>query len=124
MKKVLNDYCPTSPDYDSTYKQDPLAHCGPNKKQALNLNYYLPNYVSEEDTQFLVDNLVVLSVGNIKEEDQEEEEKGEKNNGEKTNREEEYRKMQTRHRQTHDKKQMKKRTIIQTAQTQISFIKK
>ena len=91
-EKVPNDYYPATPDYDPTYKQDPLPYCGCKEKQALDPNYYPSNYVSEEeDAQLFVDNLIVPLVNDIKDEDQEEEEKGEKNNGEKTNREEEDR---------------------------------
>ena len=89
--KVPNDYCPTSPVKDPTYKQDPLLHCDPKQKQALDPNYYPPNYVlEEEDAPLLVDNLVALPASPMKkEEDQEEEEGKEEGNKETmTNREE------------------------------------
>ena len=77
-EKVPNDYYPASPDYDSTYKQDPLPHCDPKENQTLDPNNFPPSYVSEEeDASLLVDNLIVPPVNDKKEGDQEE---GEKNN--------------------------------------------
>ena len=77
-EKNNKDYHPPSPVYDPIFKQDPLPHCSPKEKQALDPNYYPPNYVpEEEDAPILVDNLVALPVNPIKEEDQGKEEKGE-----------------------------------------------
>ena len=50
--------------YDSTFKQDPLAHYTLKDKLALDPNYYLQNYnpiEEREDVPLLVNNLVTLT---------------------------------------------------------------
>ena len=50
--------------YDPTFKQDPLPHCTPKEKMALDPNYYPRGYIPEEhkkdDAQLLVNNLLTL----------------------------------------------------------------
>ena len=59
---LTKDCCPYSPVYDPTFKQDPLPHCIPEEKMALDPNYYLQGYVPEEqekdDAPLLMNNLV------------------------------------------------------------------
>ena len=59
---VTKDYCPSSPLYDPTFKQDPLPHCTPKVKMTLDPNYYLPRYIPDEhkkdNAPLLVNNLV------------------------------------------------------------------
>ena len=59
---LTKDYCPSSPVYDPTFKQDPLYHCTPKEKMALDPNYYPQGYIPEEqekdDAPLLMNNLV------------------------------------------------------------------
>ena len=58
--EVPNDYYPTSPVYDPTFKQDPLPSLTPKEKLALNPNYYPKGYIPEEkeEAPLLVSNLI------------------------------------------------------------------
>ena len=81
-KNVPKGYCPTIPIYEPTFKQDSVLHSSPKEKLALDPDYYLQNYVlndeeEEEDTSLLIANLVNPPENTLKEE------KGEKNDGEK-----------------------------------------
>ena len=57
---VPNDFHSTSPVYNSTFKQDPLHHYTLKEKLAMDLDYYLPSYILEEEesTPSLVNNFV------------------------------------------------------------------
>ena len=63
---------------NSRFIQDPLPHCTPNEKRALDPNYYPPGYIPEEqekdDVPLLVDNLVNPMEKNTPEDLSEEEE--------------------------------------------------
>ena len=95
-EQVPVDCFPPGPIYDLTNKEDALPHCDPKMKQALDPNYYPPNYVArqEEDAPTLVDNIIALPVKTTREEDQGEDKK-EKNNGGETNREEDTGRLRT-----------------------------
>ena len=61
QENISNDYHPTSPVYDHTFKQDPLPYYTPKKKLALDPDYYHQDYdpnEDREDTPLLVNNLV------------------------------------------------------------------
>ena len=92
QKKMLKDYCPTSPVYDPMFKQDDLPYCGSKEKQILDPHCYPQNYEShqKEDSPTLVDNLIPSPV-NI-EEDQEEKKQDGGDTKEEKDRQEEDRK--------------------------------
>ena len=59
-RKSRKNEVPTSLLYDPTFKQDPLPYYTPKEKLAMDLDYYPPNYIPEEEDSApsLVNNLV------------------------------------------------------------------